>query len=60
MDILVCPMCNGKLEFIKKENVLLCRFDRTVFPIDDEIPVMLPEEGKSIGSEEMEELCKNR
>ena len=58
MDILVCPMCGGKLEFIKKQNVLLCRFDRVVYPIDDEIPVLLPEESKPVTAEEMEALCE--
>lgn len=56
MDILVCPLCNSKLTYIKKRNLLLCRFDRMTFPFDDDIPVLLPERGTVLTAEQLETL----
>lgn len=54
LDILVCPLCKGKL--ILQSNELICRFDRLAFPIRDDIPVMLEEEARVINLEEKEQL----
>ncbi len=43
LDILVCPVSKGKLEYDKKENVLICQESRLKYPIEDDIPIMLPE-----------------
>jgi hypothetical protein len=43
LDILVCPVCKGTLEYDEKENVLICRESRLKYPIEDDIPIMLPE-----------------
>ena len=42
LDILVCPVCKGTLEYDEEENVLICRESRLKFPIEDDIPIMLP------------------
>lgn len=49
-DILVCPLCKGKL--LPKDDELICLFDRLAFPIRDEIPVMLEQEARVISLEE--------
>lgn len=54
LDILVCPLCKGKL--ILQQSELICRFDRLAFPIRDDIPVMLEEEARVISLEEKEQL----
>ncbi|KTC81633.1 Trm112 family protein [Legionella brunensis] len=54
LDILVCPLCKGKL--ILKENELICSFDRLAYPIRDGIPVMLEQEARLIPLEEKEQL----
>nr|WP_302473910.1 Trm112 family protein [Legionella sp. PL877] len=54
LDILVCPLCKGKL-ILKKEE-LICRFDRLAYPIREGIPVMLEQEGRLISLEEKEQL----
>ena len=41
---LVCPKCQSKLEYDKKEQELICENDQLAFPIKDGIPVMLIEE----------------
>jgi len=48
LDILVCPICKGKLEYNKEDNELICKFDKLAYPIRDDIPVMLEEEARSL------------
>jgi len=43
LDILVCPVSKGKLEYNQEENVLVCYESRLKYPIVDDIPIMLPE-----------------
>jgi len=52
LDILVCPICKGKLIYQKSANELICRVDRLAFPIRDDIPVMLEDEARSLDPEE--------
>ena len=54
LEILVCPLCKGKL--LLKENELICRFDRLAYPIRDGIPVMLEQDARLIPLEEKEQL----
>jgi uncharacterized protein YbaR (Trm112 family) len=44
LDILVCPVCKTRMELLADESGLKCVSCRRVYPIRDEIPVMLPEE----------------
>jgi uncharacterized protein len=46
LDILVCPICKTRVELLPDESGLKCVTCRRVYPIRDEIPVMLPEEAK--------------
>ena len=43
LDILVCPVSKGKLEYDEKENFLICYESRLKYPVEDDIPIMLPE-----------------
>lgn len=54
LEILVCPLCKGKL--LLKDKELICRFDRLAYPIRDGIPVMLEHEARLIPLEEKEQL----
>ncbi|MGH8426612.1 MAG: Trm112 family protein [Gammaproteobacteria bacterium] len=54
LDILVCPICKGPLQYAKAEQELICRADRLAFPIRDDIPVMLEDEARRIGLEELD------
>lgn len=54
LDILVCPVCRGKL--IYKQDELICVFDRLAFPIRAQIPVMLENEARKISLEEKDAL----
>ncbi|PYT93963.1 MAG: hypothetical protein DMG36_07265 [Acidobacteria bacterium] len=44
LDILVCPVCKTRVELLADKSGLKCVSCRRVYPIRDEIPVMLPEE----------------
>ena len=48
LDILVCPLCKGKLELDENANELVCKFDKLAYPIRDDIPVMLEEEARTL------------
>ena len=48
LEILVCPLCQGKLAYEPGQDRLICKFDKLAYPIRDGIPVMLPEEAKKI------------
>lgn len=52
LDILVCPLCKGKLSYTRKAGELICRVDRLAFPIRDGIPVMLKDEARQIPADE--------
>jgi len=48
LEILVCPVCKGPLEFDRAAQELICRHDRLAFPIRDGIPVMLEDEARRL------------
>ncbi|MDQ2993637.1 MAG: Trm112 family protein [Pseudomonadota bacterium] len=54
LDILACPICQGKLQYKKNEQELVCRFDRLAYPIRDGIPIMLPRDARQLSSSEVE------
>ena len=56
LDILVCPVCKGKLLYLNKQQELVCKFDRLAYPIRDGIPVMLEHEARMIPLEEKEQI----
>lgn len=58
LQILVCPICKGKLIHDEKEHDLICLFDRLSFPIVDGVPIMLPKEAKELSLEELDNRKK--
>lgn len=44
LEILACPVCRGGLEIMGEAEGLACAPCAVVYPIRDEIPVMLAEE----------------
>jgi len=44
LEIIACPVCKGKLDFNREDNVLICQVDKLVYPISDSIPVLLEEQ----------------
>ena len=51
LEILVCPLCKGKLEHDKKDQELLCNKCKLAYQIDDGIPVMLIDQARNFENE---------
>lgn len=46
VEILVCPVTKGPLEYDRAANELISRSARRAYPIRDGIPIMLPDEAR--------------
>jgi hypothetical protein len=44
LDILVCPKCKQGLEYRHKPESLKCKQCHRVYPVKDDIPIMLIDE----------------
>ncbi len=53
LDILVCPVCKGRLQVNADKTELICRADRLAFPVRDGIPVMLEPEARVLTESEL-------
>jgi len=47
LEILVCPLCKAALELKQDESGLKCVECKRVYPIRDDIPIMLVEEART-------------
>lgn len=56
LEILVCPICKGRLVYEKQHQTLICKADRLAYPIQDGIPVMLEEQATQLTLEEVEKI----
>ena len=56
LEIIVCPVCHGKLDHIKNKSKLICRFDRLAYPIDDGIPVLLADKAEKLTAQQVDQL----
>jgi uncharacterized protein len=46
LEILVCPLCKTPVELKPDENGLKCQQCKRVYPVRDDIPVMLIDEAR--------------
>jgi len=44
LAILVCPLCRKPVRLLPDQSGLTCDACKRVYPVRDDIPVMLPEE----------------
>ncbi|MGB2626779.1 MAG: Trm112 family protein [Candidatus Acidiferrum sp.] len=44
LAILVCPLCHTPVQLLPDQSGLKCGACKRVYPVRDDIPVMLPEE----------------
>jgi len=56
IELLVCPVTKGPLDYDRERHELLSRSARLAYPIRDGIPVMLEEEARTLSDEELERL----
>jgi len=52
LEILVCPICKGPLDYRKPQAELVCKPCRLAYPVKDDIPVMMEDEARSLAAEE--------
>jgi uncharacterized protein YbaR (Trm112 family) len=48
LEILVCPLTKGPLEYDRGANELISRSAGLAYPIRDGIPIMLPEDARPL------------
>jgi uncharacterized protein YbaR (Trm112 family) len=48
LEVLVCPVTHGPLEYDREAQELISRSARLAYPIRDGVPVMLPEEAREL------------
>lgn len=54
LEILVCPLTKGELEYRKSAGELWSREAKLAYPIRDGIPVMIAEKARALTDEELE------
>jgi uncharacterized protein YbaR (Trm112 family) len=54
LEILVCPVSKGPLEYDREKQELICRASGLAYPVRDGIPVMLESEARQLTLEERE------
>jgi uncharacterized protein YbaR (Trm112 family) len=53
LELLVCPVTKGPLEYDRKTQELISRSARLAYPIRDGIPILLESEARPLNSEEL-------
>jgi hypothetical protein len=48
LEILVCPLTKGPLDYDREKQELISRSAKLAYPIRDGIPIMLPEEARRL------------
>ena len=54
LELLVCPVTKGSLEYNREKAELISRSARLAYPIRDGIPVMLEMEARPLSDAELE------
>ncbi|KYP97395.1 hypothetical protein BG74_03245 [Sodalis-like endosymbiont of Proechinophthirus fluctus] len=52
LEVVACPVCNGKLYYNKERKELICKSDALAYPLRDGIPVLLESEARAITLDE--------
>ena len=53
LEILVCPLTKGELEYHKSNGELWSREAKLAYPIKDGIPVMIVDKARTLTAEEL-------
>jgi uncharacterized protein YbaR (Trm112 family) len=56
LELLVCPVTKGPLDYDRQKNELISRSARLAYPVRDGIPVMLESEARTLSDEELAAL----
>ncbi len=53
LELLVCPVTKGPLEYDRDKQELISRSARLAYPVRDGLPVMLESEARPLSDEEL-------
>ena len=56
LDILVCPLCKGKLQYNRKTAELECSHDHLAFPVRNGVPILLAMEARPLPAERAKQM----
>ena len=56
LELLVCPVTKGHLEYDRDRGELQSRSARLAYPIRDGIPILLEEQARPLSDEELEAI----
>lgn len=54
LELIVCPVTKGPLEYDRKKQELISRSARLAYPVRDGIPVLLESEARTLTDEELD------
>jgi uncharacterized protein YbaR (Trm112 family) len=54
LELLVCPVTKGPLEYNREKQELISRSARLAYPVRDGMPVMLENEARTLTDEELD------
>ena len=60
LELLVCPVTKGPLNFDRKRQELLSRSARLAYPVRQGIPILLENEARTLSDEEIDQLAALR
>ncbi len=53
LELLVCPVTKGPLDYDREKHELISRSARLAYPVRDGIPVLLESEARTLSDEEL-------
>ena len=56
LELLVCPVTKGHLDYDRDRAELLSRSARLAYPIRDGIPILLEEQARTLSDDELAQL----
>ena len=59
LELLVCPVTKGPLQFDRERQELLSRSARLAYPVRNGIPILLENEARPLSDEELAKLASH-
>ena len=53
LELIVCPVTKGRLEFDREKQELISRSARLAYPVRDGIPILLESEARTLSDAEL-------
>ena len=60
LELLVCPVTKGPLDYDRERQELLSRSARLAYPIRNGIPILLENEARPLSDDELAQLAAKR